>query len=317
MDLPACLLVDDSGPVNVMHWLHPERVHVWEVPNTFTAKFAAVCTEYGIRGKFTVLPMPCGLGRLDQKLASVPARHIQQFLRVVRQRIVPHFDITPEILTHALAVNLDSGRPLHIYETEWVRRANVKSMVPYLVRALEILKNVGLDASGFTSPWDAGIHNESDYVKAMAQAQWAVWRRRTFWYFLHTASQTTPRPPWVAYRHRARCQRGVSICANTSDAFWPTIEARSVKTAMAAARRGADQMISANGESGRIRELLALKCPVTLLTHWQSLFSEGRAAGLAGIELVFQRIRKNDLPLQWMKCSELATKVVNGAKPNK
>jgi hypothetical protein len=251
MVLPTCLLVDDGAPVNVMHWLHPERVHLWKIPNAFVIKFATMCAEYGVRGKFSVLPMPCGLGRMDQTLAGVPARHVHGFLQIVRNAIMPHFDISPEILTHAAAVDLESGRPLHLYEDEWVRHASLETLIPYFRRALEILKNIGLEATGFTSPWDTGIHNEADCVKAMAEAQWQVSRRRTCWYFLHTAGHGKARPPWVAYQNPARRRRVVAICAGTNDVFWPTIEARSRKTALAAARRGADQMFSADGSGVR------------------------------------------------------------------
>jgi hypothetical protein len=303
------LLVDDGAPVNVMHWLHPETSHRRLVSNRFTRRFGEVCAAHGARGKFSVLPMPCALGRIDRGLTYVPPRHRREFLRIVRSLIAPNFDITPELLTHSVAVDTATGAPLHLYEDEWVARADKGTLVPYIEHALRILKNVGLTATGVTSPWGTGVHNEDVYVRAIADAQWRVSRRRRSWYFLHTIAGSGKIRPWIAWRNRRTGQSVVSIPGNTNDEFWRSITAKSARGRRLAAERGADALLARDGKSGQIPWLLAQKdCPpVTILTHWQSLFSDGSAAGLRGLEMLFRRLRDvYGQRLRWMRCSELA-----------
>jgi len=40
----------------------------------------------------------------------VPQQHLEAFLKIVRERIAPRFDITPEFLTHLRAYDLKTGQ---------------------------------------------------------------------------------------------------------------------------------------------------------------------------------------------------------------
>ena len=106
MPIPIALLVDDGAPVNPMFFHDPPYDHELLMPNSLLRDFADLCDEYGVRGKFSVLPMPCCLGGIDGQLNHVPPRHLSEFLRLVRKRIAPRFDITPEILTHLAAYKM-------------------------------------------------------------------------------------------------------------------------------------------------------------------------------------------------------------------
>jgi hypothetical protein len=67
--------------------------------------------------------------------------------------------------------------------------------------------------------------------------------------------------------------------------------AHSRRAARAAAMHGVDALLSRDGRHGRIRELDDQGCPVLLLTHWQSLFSDGTCAGLWGLEQLLMRLQ--------------------------
>ncbi len=122
---PFSLLIDDCGPVNPMHFSHPADETPLLVPNAFTRRYADLCAAHGVKGKFTVLPMPSCLGRIDGRLGYVSAAHLAGFLRIVRERIAPRCDITPEVLTHAAAFNLKSGAGyLHLFEDAWGAQAS-------------------------------------------------------------------------------------------------------------------------------------------------------------------------------------------------
>ena len=311
MRLPIALIIDDAAPVNLMYWHEPQHAHARLVPNAFTRGFADLCAAYGVRGKFSVVPMPGGLGRIDQSLARVAARHLAGFLEIVRARIAPAFDITPEILTHWCAVNLERGSYRHVYEDEWVRRAHLPDLTDYIARSLEILRRAGLPANGLTSPWMTGIDNEPVYAQAIGEAFWRVHRRKFAWYFLHCLGRQPARWPWVTHRNAQAGRVVVTVPANTDDAFWSSQYPTSLRQARAAARRGVDTLLTASGKAGRLRELLDAGLPLTLLTHWQSLFGNGTMAGLWGLGLLLERIRDRlGDQVQWVRCSQLAARAV-------
>lgn len=303
--LPISLILDDGAPVNLAYYLHPEEPATFLIPNRFTRQFADVCQAYGVRGKFTVMPVPSALGRIDRSLNRVPASLVKEFLSVVRKDIAPNFDITPEILTHQQMVRLPGLSPTHLYEDEWVKRASVKEMVPYFSLALTILKNVGLPANGFTSPWYTGITSEKKYAEAIGLAQWRVHRRAFTWYFLHVLAKGQGRWPSLSWRNKNVSV--VMVPANTTDPFWSTQQARSRAGGRRVALAGADGLLSRDGRRGRLVELLKQKVPLVMVTHWQALFSNGSASGLWGLEVLLERITRHlGDRVEWMRCSELA-----------
>ena len=308
MSIPIALLVDDGAPVNPMFFHDPPFAHSLLLPNSLLRDFADICGEYGVKGKFSVLPMPCCLGGIDGSLNHVPPRHLSEFLGLVRDRVAPKFDITPEILTHLAAYQLDGGFA-HVYEDEWVARATVKEMTDYFSLALEILDHVGLPATGMTSPWNTGISNEVQYAQAIGDAQWRVHRRPITWYFLHMLGEGAPCRPSVSYLNAETGQKVVSIPAMTVDPFWDTQRPMSGSrlAARSAAQAGLDGLLSPEGRQGRIPEVVRHDCPVTILTHWQSLYSDGGCAGLRGLASLLKRLHKvygDDL--RWSTCSTLA-----------
>jgi len=308
MSIPISLLVDDGAPVNLVFFTDPPVAHRLLLPNSLARDFADLCDRYGVLGKFSVLPMPGCLGDINGSLNHVPRRHLSGFLKIVRERIAPRFDITPEILTHLAAYRLAGGFH-HLYEDEWVAQATVEELTDYIALALEILQDVGLSARGVTSPWNTGDRNEKAYARAIAAAQWRVHRRKLCWYFLHVLANGPARGPSVSYRNRETGQVVVSIPATTCDAFWDTQRpmARTRRQARAAAKAGVELLLSADGRRGRIPELIRQRCPVVLLTHWQSLYSDGTRAGLWGLERLLARLSKQYAgELEWLTCSELA-----------
>lgn len=303
---PFSLIIDDGAPVDPMFYESPGYETSLLVPADFTRRVAETFERFDIRGKFTVIPMPSCLGRIDKSLKRVPQEHLEGFLKLVRERIAPRMDITPEFLTHLRAYNLKSGAYQHIYEDVWISRAPLEEVVDYFSLAFEILNNVGLPATGITSPWSSGIDVEKKYAQAVGDAQWKTFRRKLTWYFLHCTYGNAPRHCSVEYEDRARSQTVVSVPANTPDIFWcmdrPTREER-VKFI----NDGVDRLLSADGRTGRIPQLMQSGHPVVLVTHWQSLYNKGTEVGLEGLGRLADRIDKVlGKSIQWVTCSELA-----------
>ncbi len=311
---PISLIIDDGAPVDPLFYELPGYETPMLVPREFTQRVVETFNRFDIRGKFTVIPMPSCLGRIDQSLKRVPAEHLADWLKLVREGIAPRFDITPEFLTHLKAYDLKSGDFQHIYEDVWISKAPPEEIVEYFVLAFQILKNVGLPATGITSPWVSGIDVEKKYAQALADAQWKVFERKLTWYFLHCTEWNAPRRCSIEYEDKTRGQTVVSVPANTGDIFWTThLSTRAEKQEFIA--KGIDRMISADGRTGRIRQLLDSGHPIVLVTHWQSLYTQGMGVGLDGLGALAARIQKvfGD-SLEWVSCSELARRYVDAAK---
>jgi hypothetical protein len=307
---PISLIIDDGSPVDPLFYELPGYETPFLVPAEFTQRVADTFARYDLRGKLTIIPMPSCLGRVDKTLKRVPPEHLSSFLKTVREGIAPRFDITPEFLTHLRAYDLKTGDYQHLYEDIWISRAPLEEIVEYFVLAFTILKNVGLPATGITSPWVSGIDVEKKYAQAVAEAQWKVFERKLTWYFLHATGWDKPRQCSVEYENSERGQVVVSVPANANDIFWcmeqPTADERRQFI-----QRGIDRLASPDGRTGRIRELIETGCPIVLVTHWQSLYTQGTGLGLDGLCALAERIRKAfGNSLEWVTCSELARRHV-------
>jgi hypothetical protein len=311
---PISLIIDDGAPVDPLFYELPGYETPFLVPREFTQRVAETFDRFDLRGKLTVIPMPSCLGRVDQSLKRVPPEHLVDWLKLVRERIAPRFDITPEFLTHLRAYDLKTKGYQHIYEDIWISKAPIEEIVEYFVLAFQILKNVELPATGITSPWVAGIDVEKKYAQALAEAQWKVFERKLTWYFLHATSWGTPRQCSIEYEDKTRGQVVVSVPANSADIFWsmdlPTRDER-----LAFIQKGIDRVVSADGRTGRIRQLIESGHPVVLVTHWQSLYTQGTGLGLEGLGALAERIQKVfGNSLEWVTCSELARRYVDSTK---
>ena len=311
--IPFSLIIDDGSPVDPLFYEIPGYETPLLVPRAFTQRVADTFDKYDLRGKLTIIPMPSCLGRLDQSLKRVPAEHLQDFLQVVRERIQPRFDITPEFLTHLRAYSLKTGQYQHLFEDVWITSAPPEEIVEYFVLAFTILKNVGLNAPGITSPWVSGIDVEQKYAKALADAQWQVFQRKFTWYFLYGVHWGKPRHCTVEYQDAARGQSVVSVPANFADLFWSMEKPPSERVQFI--KDNIDKVLSADGRTGRIRQVIDSGHPVTLLTHWQSLYTQGTGLGLEGLSALAERIQKVfGQNLEWVSTTEMARRTAVTAK---
>jgi hypothetical protein len=309
--VPFSLIIDDGSPVDPLFYELPGYETPFLVPAAFTERVAETLERFDIRGKLTIIPMPSCLGRIDKSLKRVPQNHLQAFLKIVRERIAPRFDITPEFLTHLRAYNLRTADYQHIYEDVWITRAPFDEIVEYFVLAFQILQNVGLNATGITSPWVAGMDVEKKYAQALGEAQWRVFHRRLTWYFLYGTEWEAPRQLSIEYGVPERGQTVVSVPANFADLFW-SMERPTRAEREKFISENIDRVLSRDGRRGRIRQLVETGYPVVLLTHWQSLYTQGTELGLQGLVALAARIRSVfGNSVEWVSCSERAQRLVD------
>jgi hypothetical protein len=312
--IPFSLIIDDGSPVDPLFYELPGYETPFLVPAVFTRKVADTFDKYDLRGKFTVIPMPSCLGRIDKSLKRVPQAHLTEFLKIIRERVAPRFDITPEYLTHLSSYDLKTGDyKRHLYEDSWITQAPKEEVVEYFTLAFNILKNVGLESTGITSPWVSGIDVEKKYAESLADAQWNVYKRKLTWYFLYAAADNEkPYQCSITYKNEERGQMVVSVPANAGDIFW------SMDTDMKDRQKmiddGIDRLVSPDGKKGRIHDLIDSGNPVVIVTHWQSLYTQGTELGLNGLAKLSERIQKTfGSDFEWVSCSELAKSYVENA----
>ena len=310
--LPISLIIDDSGPVNMAHFHNPEFDHPMLVPPAFALQFGKLCSRYGVKGKFSVVPMPAGLGRLDEteNVSQVPAANIREFIRIVREQIQPRFSITPEVLTHYRAYDLKTGYCLHVFEDVCFSSLSAEEIADYVGLALTILSNTGLDPQGMTSPWRCGIDNEDNYAAGIGMAFRKVMNRDRCFYFLHSGDDF--KKP-ILMCDSEKTGRVVSIPNNTFDAFWPTQNPADARTAAEEARKNIDKLLAPDGRTGMVRDLYEQGLPIILISHWQRLYSDGRLTGLNGLDFLVQRINRIfGRQVEWMTFQEIAAESMKG-----
>jgi hypothetical protein len=305
--VPATVLLDDPTPCRNPAWYeYPDAGHVAVVPNSFTERFADLIDRTGVAGKFSVVPCPGAQGRIDEGMPGVEEEELASFVRLVRERIAPRWDVSPELLTHNKALDLATMRPLPEREDAWAAHQDEATLTAYIARALQILRNVGLEPNGVTSPWALGSEVEEAYANAIATALRAVCGVRLGWYFLHLDSRAPAVLPRIMRLDPEAGTALVSIISGSREASsghydfaWRTQFGEPAES---------DVLLTADGTSGRLVELFAHDSPLAFHTHWQSLFSNGRGAGLDALGQLCERINRTwGDRVRWTSARELAT----------
>jgi hypothetical protein len=297
--LPIFFIVDDPAPcLNLAFYEQYFEPHVRDVPNSFTAAWADVVEEFGMRGKFSVLPVPAGIGRIDRPLPDVRPADQAEFLRIIRERVSPRMDICIEFLTHFHAWDLKRERPIDYTEKTMAPFTNRGHLTEYFTYGLRILNDLGLEPTGATSPGASCREIEWAYQGAIRDAVREARGLPIAWYFLHVDDRSPVVLPRIMSLDAERGEACVTMVSAGNDPSWRTQWGEP---------SALDSLITADGQAGRLVELYRNGSVIGFHTHWQSLFSEGRAAGLADLRVTLGRIREHlGERVLWMKCSELA-----------
>jgi hypothetical protein len=196
------------------------------IPNSLLERFCDLAEEFDLRGKFSIVPRPGAAGSINSQIEGVPVEEMHVWLDLARRRVVPRFDITPEMITHDWAVDLATMQPLAENEHDWSQRQTTETLRPYVAFALGELKQAGFDATGVTSPWAFGQDVEADYARAILEAQQQVYGRQDTWYFLRfsEAVDATARVMILETDDTGTRRSCVSVFATCSDFIWQTMD---------------------------------------------------------------------------------------------
>ena len=316
--VPISLIIDDPAPVVSVYHAHSDtgytldgRPLIPHVPNDFLRAFCSVVKDRGLKGKFSVIPMPGNQGDILNGLHGVEDALVKEWLELVKERLVPAFTVGPEMLSHHKAVDIATGEAMDLREDVWASTKDRSQLAPYIAHALSLVRKAGFDAFGVTSPWMFGLEVEDEYAAAISKAVYQTSGKTEAWYFLRGLRNVPNARPWVAHEDEGRTV--VSIPATTSDHFWQTID--TTETGDEYVNRIADELITEDGTEGEIIRVLETGGYPIFITHWQSLFSNGLRTGLRALDEVGRRIQANlSERVEWMSFEEVLQMVMQDKK---
>ncbi len=320
--VPVSLIIDDSTClVNLAHFAMPQFAEVWpgraeyqkpwkefprEIPDSFVRRFMDWCEEHGVKGKYSVVPYPACVGWLDRDLPGWSHQELVESLRLVRERIMPRWDIHPEMVTHTWVINTKTGRPYeersarYMENWGWSEGRSVDELTDYLAYALRILKNVDLHCEGITTPGGFGSRARPQLAQATLEACRDVFRTEIPHYFRDLFTDDRSVAPRVEYASGLdgddpKCV--VSIIGCTGDWFggWDGTTEGS-----------ADLFITPDLAKGRMVDVIGREEPAIMVCHWPGIYFNGEERGFEILKKVVQRLHARYENLIWMNLGEIA-----------
>ncbi len=320
--VPLSFIIDDSTClVNMGKYCMPQFANTYpdrdeykrpwrdwphEIPDSFVRNFGEWCAEHGVKGKYSIVPYPACVGWLDRELPGWSHRELQESLKLVRELMLPSWDIHPEMITHTRAIDLATGRPFadyspaHMENTYPARDVSVDYLASYLAYSLRILKNCELPCEGITTPGGFGNEVKQKLPVAVFEAVRDVYGAEIPHYFKYVEFDDNVAPKLEARRQTVEStpEFCVNVPAGTDDWFggWDGFD-----------EPQPDRFANVEANSGRMVELIKKRLPAIMLCHWPGMYCNGQLTGYHAFQRVVQSLNnafKDET--QWMKLSEIA-----------
>lgn len=318
---PVSLIIDDSTClVNLAHFCIPHFAEVFpdrykqdwkklprEIPDTFVREFGEWCRDRGVKGKYSCIPYPACVGWIDRDMPGWSKQELRDSLKLVREFLMPDWDIHPEMVTHTWVINPKTGRAFdersdkYLENWEWSQNKSADELATYMAFALNVQKNAGLTCEGITTPGGFGNKNRDALARGTFQAVRDVFKAEIPHYFRHLFTDpkqsVAPRVEFAAGIDGPNPECVVSIIGCTGDWFggWDGLVRGSV-----------EKFITADGKGGRLPEVIATGEPAIMVCHWPGIYFNGDRVGFNIFKEVVKRLHATYDHLVWMKLSEIA-----------
>ncbi len=322
--VPVGLIIDDSTClVNLNRFAMPQfdaayggvnktynrnwREWPLEIPDAFVRKFGEWCADQGVKGKYSIVPYPACVGRLDRQLPGWTQQELAASIDLVRNVMMPNWDIHPEMITHTRVIDTRTGHPypefsLKFMENwEWTTGRSVDEIANYLSYALTILKNVGLPCEGITTPGGFGNRALPQLAQASQAALRDVFKAEVPHYFRHLYDRgpesVAPRVEYASGLDGPdpRCVVSIIGCTGDWTGGWDNTEPV-----------GTDAFITADLQTGRMIDVINRGEPALMLAHWTGIHWNGQERGFKVFQEVVRRLKSRFDNLVWMKLSEVS-----------
>ncbi len=323
MRVPLSFIIDDSTClVNMGHFCMPQFAEAWpdrdaykrpwkswprEIPDAFVREFGEWCLEHGVKGKYSVVPYPACVGWLDRELPGWSRRELQASLRLVRELMLPNWDIHPEMISHTRVLDLKTARPMAEISAATMENSypqskkSVDHLAAYLAYALRILKNCDLPCEGITTPGGFGGMVKNELSLAVQESVRDVYGAPLPHYFKYIANgeeSTEPKMEHVRGLESDDPRVTVNVLACTGDWFggWDGIETPE-----------GHRYSNAEATSGRMVEVIQRGEPAIMLCHWPGMYCNGSKQGFHAFQQVITALHNRfQDQATWMKLSEIA-----------
>jgi hypothetical protein len=320
--VPVSLIIDDSTClVNLNKFAVPQfaeanpgsyQQYPWrqwpdEIPDDFVRKFADWSSENGVKGKYSIVPFPACVGRLDLGLPGWTRQELDASLSLVRERIMPNWDIHPEMVTHTRVINLKTGHPYpevsrkFMENWNWCGGRSADEIAAYMSYALTILKNAGLSCEGITTPGGFGGDARPQLAQAAFESCRSVFQTEIPHYFRDLSDKGDESVAPLVQNvsglgsHDPRCVVHVRGCTGDWTGGWDC-----------SPPLGADAFLTADGKHGRLAEVIGRGEPAVMVSHWTGIYFNGLETGFGILKEVARRLNDAFPETQWMKLSEIA-----------
>jgi hypothetical protein len=322
--VPVGFIVDDSTClVNLNKFAMPQFNHVFngqrkeylrdwkswpsEIPDKFVRKFGEWSAENGVKGKYSIVPYPACVGRLDRMIPGWSPQELQASLELVRTLMLPNWDIHPEMASHTRVIDLKTGQPYEEFSTrfmenwDWTTGRSADEIGSYMAYCLQILKNVGLPCEGITTPGGFGNKARPQLAQASFESVRSVFKAEVPHYFRDLISEGfTSVAPLVQNARDLdtddpKCVVHTIGCTGDWTGGWDNIEPV-----------GADAFITPDLQSGRMVQVITREQPAIMMGHWTGIYWNGEEKGFNVLKEVVRRLHSRFDNLIWMKLSTLA-----------
>ena len=333
--VPLSFVIDDSTCLaNLAHFATPQFAAAWpnraeykkswetwprEIPDAFVRSFGEWCAERGVRGKYSVVPNPACVGWLDRTLPGWSAAALADSLTLVRELMLPNWDVHPEMLTHTHVLDLKTGRPRPLTGPadmeNWFpgRDSSISTdeLAAYLAAALRVLKNCGLPCGGVTTPGGFGNGVEDRLAVAVRQAVGDVsgggsseidaagGAVRCFFKYVRSGDgpiAAEVRDVRGLNTERPECV--VTVPAGTGDWFGGWTGDDPLRD---------ERYCNAEATAGRMVELIERGGPAVMLCHWPGLYNHGAETGFAAFRRIVTALdARFGERTRWTKLSGIA-----------
>ena len=319
--VPVSFIIDDSTAlVNMAHFGIPQFGEVFpdkykqdwrslprEIPDSFVLEFLEWCDDRGVKGKYSMVPFPACTGWLHRFIPGWSHQALKDSLKIVRELAMPDWDIHSEMISHTRVIDIKTGLPFpeatpdYMENWEWSQTKSAEELGEYIAYSLQVLKEVGFDCDGVTTPGGFGHRNIPNLARGTQWAVKEVFGHNVAHFFrdVITEPDKSVRPQIFHARDldtsHASCS--VHIIACTGDWFggWDGLTPGDP-----------DRFITEDGKQGRLVEVIEKGEPAIFICHWPGIYYNGEKLGFRIFQTVVDRLHHTFDHLHWMKLTDIA-----------
>ena len=319
--VPVSLIIDDSTAlVNMAHFGIPQFHEVFpdnypqdwrklprEIPDSFVREFGEWCLDNGVKGKYSMVPYPACTGWLHRFIPGWTKKELEASLRLVREFMMPNWDIHPEMISHTRVINIKTGQPFpdalpeYMENWEWSQYKSADELGSYMAYALNILKEAGLFCEGITTPGGFASRNLDSLAQGTLDAVRDVFQAEIPHFFRDVITEpdksVEPQLFNVSGLDSGDPRCSIHIIGCTDDWFggWDGLTPGNP-----------DLHITEDLQKGRLVEVINKQEPAILVCHWPGIYYNGEKTGFNIFKQVVSRLKQKYNNLIWMKNSEIA-----------